>query len=132
MRVTLETLKLVRDFRGWVFEPIGGDVLAAQRNAHVVWTEPGQIRGNHLHRLGSEVLVVLGPALVRIREDSEVKDYHVPDSVVCRFVIPPGVAHAVQNTGSAPGLLVGFNTQDHDPKRPDTEPVLLIEPVPNA
>jgi UDP-2-acetamido-2,6-beta-L-arabino-hexul-4-ose reductase len=124
----METLKVARDVRGLVFEPLHGDGLADQRNVHVVLTEPGQVRGNHYHRIGTEVLVVLGPALVRFQEDGQLRDYAIADGELRRFVIPPGIAHAIQNLGSRPGLLIGFNTQDHDPGRPDTVPAILIAP----
>ena len=37
-----------------------------------------------------------------------------------------GTAHAFKNTGSKPFLLVSFNTEEHDPARPDVERVELI------
>jgi UDP-2-acetamido-2,6-beta-L-arabino-hexul-4-ose reductase len=93
---------------------------------HVVVTEPGMVRGNHVHRLGTEVLVVVGGAEVRLAEGDEVRDYEVPEGMVQRFVIPAGVAHAVRHTGSGPGLLVSFSTREHDPAAPDTYRVELF------
>lgn len=57
-RVTIEELELHADARGLVFEPAQPEHLAAQRNAHVVITQPGGIRGNHYHRHGSEITVI--------------------------------------------------------------------------
>jgi dTDP-4-dehydrorhamnose 3,5-epimerase-like enzyme len=112
--VTVERLVVRRDPRGCVIEPLDPDRLPAQRNVHVVVSEPGAIRGNHYHQRGTEVLAVYGPALVRTRVGAEVTDAHVPDGEVWRFQIQPGVSHAVRNTGTAPALLVAFNTEEHD------------------
>jgi dTDP-4-dehydrorhamnose 3,5-epimerase-like enzyme len=123
-----EVLRVHRDARGSVTEPLTPDLLPGQRNVHLVVSAPGVVRGNHLHRRGTEVLTVIGPALVRTRpEGGEAADVHVPPGDVYRFTFPPGVAHAIQNTGSDPGVLVAFNTEEHDPANPDVERAVLIE-----
>lgn len=109
-------------------EPIGPDDLPKQRNVHLTLTEPGCIRGNHYHERGTEVSVVLGPALLRYRDEGEVRDFEVPDGQAFRVTIQPGIAHAFQNTGTKPLLLLGFNTEEHDPKSPDVVRDVLIEP----
>jgi UDP-2-acetamido-2,6-beta-L-arabino-hexul-4-ose reductase len=117
--VTIEPIPVHGDARGCVFEPMEADLLPAQRNVHVVLTEPGAVRGNHSHPRGTEVMVVRGPMLVRTRDGGEVIDTHVPPGEVFRFTIPAGVAHAVQNTGGAPSLLISFVDVPHDPARPN-------------
>jgi UDP-2-acetamido-2,6-beta-L-arabino-hexul-4-ose reductase len=127
-RISIEPLEFPIDPRGLVIEPLGADALPLQRNVHLTLTEPGCVRGNHYHRRGLEVAVVLGPALVRYREGGEVHDFDVPDGCAYRFTIPPGVAHAFRNDGSGPMVLIGFNTVAHDPERPDVIRDVLIEP----
>jgi dTDP-4-dehydrorhamnose 3,5-epimerase-like enzyme len=126
-RVTIERLSLHRDARGSVFEPLRPEEFANQRNAHVVLTQPGCLRGNHYHTRGTEVLTVVGPAMVRIREDGKTYDQSVPEGEPWRFTIPPGIPHAIFNTGLAPILMVAFNTEAHDPERPDVVREVLIE-----
>ena len=118
-KTTVEVIRSSRDGRGLVFEPIGPELLPLQKNAHAVMTEPGGIRGNHYHRLSTEIAVVVGPALVRIREDLQVWDTQVPEGEAHRFTIPPGVAHAFQNVGTKPMLLVAFSTTVFDATNPD-------------
>jgi len=113
MRVQVDTVETISDHRGAVFEPVSAAQLPRQRNVHVVLTEPGEVRGNHFHRLGTEVLAVM-------REEGELRDYEVPAESVHRFVLPPGTPHAIKNTGRSPILMVGFNTVEHDRERPDT------------
>jgi UDP-2-acetamido-2,6-beta-L-arabino-hexul-4-ose reductase len=50
----------------------------------------------------------------------------VTEGEVYRFVFPPNCAHAFQNTGTAPNLLVAFNTVPHDPATPDVYREMLI------
>ena len=125
--VTTESVPFFSDARGWVIEPLSEALLAGQRNAHVVLTEPGAVRGNHYHERTTEVFVVMGPALVRVREDGALRDIRVPVGQALRFTIPPGVAHAIQNPGPRPIILMSFNTQPHDRAHPDTVPAALIE-----
>jgi dTDP-4-dehydrorhamnose 3,5-epimerase-like enzyme len=124
--VEIRPLKVHADARGAVFEPLEPSLLTGWRNVHTVVSEPGAIRGNHRHLRGTEVTTVLGPALVRYRSDGRIEDVEVPSGQAWRFVFPPGVAHAFKNTGSRPFVLVSFNTEEHDPARPDVERDELI------
>jgi len=126
-QVTVENVSFFSDARGWVIEPVSEALLAGQRNVHVVLSEPGAIRGNHYHERSTEIFVVIGPALVRVRESSVVRDLPVAEGQAMRFTLPPGVAHAIQNTGSRPLVLMSFSTLPHDRAHPDTVPVVLIE-----
>jgi dTDP-4-dehydrorhamnose 3,5-epimerase-like enzyme len=125
-KTLIEPVRTHRDARGALFEPLDERGLAAQRNAHVVLTEAGAIRGNHRHRVGTEVTVVMGPALVRLQEDGVVRDVEVPAGEAWRFTIPPGVVHAYRNPGPGTMVLVAFNTETHDPSNPDTERVEIL------
>lgn len=125
--VSIERLSPARDARGSVVELLAPDEIVGQRNVHAVWTEPGHVRGNHYHARGTEVMIVWGPALVRLREAGAVRDVEVPADAVYRFVIPPGGSHAVVNTGARPQLVVAFNSVAHDPGAPDVVPDVLIE-----
>lgn len=126
-QVTIENVSFFSDARGWVIEPVDEALLAGQRNAHVVLSEPGAIRGNHYHERSTEVFVVVGPALIRLRESGEIRDVRVPEGQAMRFTVPPGVPHAIQNTGTRPMVLMSFSTLPHDRHHPDTLPAVLIE-----
>jgi UDP-2-acetamido-2,6-beta-L-arabino-hexul-4-ose reductase len=125
-RATAEPLTFPTDARGLVLEPLGPEALPAQRNAHLVLTGPGHLRGNHYHRRGTEVAVVLGPALVRLRDAGGLRSYPVEPGRAVRFTFPPGVPHAMLNTGDAPMLILSFNTEPHDPANPDVVREVLI------
>lgn len=125
--VKIDDLLVHADERGMVFEPVGSEVLLAQRNVHVVTSRPGAIRGNHYHLQGTETIAVSGPALVRIKQDGDSQDIPVADGKIIRFTFPPGVPHAIKNTGDGLNILVAFNTVEHDPEQPDTVQDILIE-----
>jgi dTDP-4-dehydrorhamnose 3,5-epimerase-like enzyme len=127
VHVTVEAVVLYQDQRGSVFEPLEPAHLPGQRHVHVVVTEPGCVRGNHAHTDGTEVLTVQGPALVRFRDGQGVRDTLVSEGAVTRFIIPPGVAHAIQNLGIRPTLLVAFRDRAYDPAAPDVVREVLIE-----
>lgn len=97
MSASHRPLRQARDARGVVFEPLEAAELAAQRNVHVVLTEPGAIRGNHYHRLRREIATVIGPARVAWRCALPQQDAPPGD---------PGMA-AGEGSGVAPGTAVG-------------------------
>jgi len=119
-RVRIETIQSHRDARGSVFEPLNDAELAAQKNVHVVLTEPAGVRGNHVHATAVETSTVVGPCLVRLKEAGEIRDVEVPAGETWRFTIPPGVVHAYRNTGDSVMVLVSFSTKVHDPVGAET------------
>lgn len=126
-RVLIEPVSFFSDARGWVIEPLAEEQIRLQRNVHVVFTEPGHVRGNHYHQHTTEVMLVMGPALVRLREDGVLRDVPVAEGEALRFTLPPGIAHAIQNTGRRPAVLTSFNDLPHDRTQPDTVRAVLIE-----
>jgi dTDP-4-dehydrorhamnose 3,5-epimerase-like enzyme len=110
-----------RDPRGSLFEPLTDAELAAQKNVHVVLTEPNEVRGNHVHRTAIETTSVVGPCLVRLKEADGIRDVDVPAGETWRFTIPPGVVHAYRNTGDGVMVLISFSTTVHDPGGADTQ-----------
>ena len=68
-RVSVQSVKTHRDARGSLFEPLTDAELAGQKNVHVVLTQPNEVRGNHVHRTAVETTSVVGPCLIRLKED---------------------------------------------------------------
>ena len=126
MRVVYEPLNLFSDQRGILFEPLLAADFCVQKNAHIVTSMPGVIRGNHFHIKGVETVAVMGPALVRFQENGEITDVEISAQEVYRFVFPAGVPHAIKNLSREPNILVAFNTIEHDPKDPDTKGAVLL------
>ena len=127
MPVSYGRVNVITDQRGIVLELLNAQDFASQRNAHLVVSLPGVVRGNHYHTKGMETMTVLGPSLVRFREHGVIGEVVVPEKEAWRFVFLPGVAHAIKNLGGEANTLVAFNTVEHDPANPDTHKDLLIE-----
>ena len=128
-RVLIEPVQLNSDARGAVFEPLNAAELRAQGNTHVVLSEPQAIRGNHYHRVGTEITVVVGPALVRYRDvtcGGATQEVMVAAGSAQRFSFAAGVAHAFSNPGPGVMILASFNTDVHDPAVPDVVREVLI------
>jgi dTDP-4-dehydrorhamnose 3,5-epimerase-like enzyme len=116
----LQTVKTHSDARGALFEPLSDAELGAQKNVHVVLTQPNEVRGNHVHHTATETTTVVGPCLIRLKESGVIRDVEVAAGEIRRLVIPPGVVHAYRNTGSGVMVLVSFSTNLHDPNGADT------------
>jgi dTDP-4-dehydrorhamnose 3,5-epimerase-like enzyme len=116
----LQPVKTHRDARGALFEPLSDAELQAQKNVHVVLTQPNEVRGNHVHQTATETTSVVGPCLIRLKEAGIVRDIEVGAGEVCRLTIPPGVVHAFRNTGDVTMVLISFSTNLHDPTGSDT------------
>lgn len=125
-KVTWEPLRVHRDARGSVFEPLDGQLLCEQRNLHVVVNRPGAVRGNHFHRQAVEFISVGGPARVCYQKGEALETVLVDAGSVLCFRFPPGVAHAIENTGDADQVLVALTDRPHHPQEPDTVPQTLI------
>jgi dTDP-4-dehydrorhamnose 3,5-epimerase-like enzyme len=118
--VIVQSVKTHRDARGSLFEPLTDAELAAQKNVHVVLTQPHEVRGNHVHRTAVETTSVVGPCLVRLKEAGVIRDLEVPAGETWRLTIPPGVVHAFRNIGDSMMVLVSFSSNLHDPAGSDT------------
>jgi dTDP-4-dehydrorhamnose 3,5-epimerase-like enzyme len=127
MTVHWEPVTIHKDQRGWVFEPLNEDHFINQKNAHVVLTEPGAIRGNHYHQHGTEIIAICGPALVRFRDDNQIEDVQIPADEAYRFSFPPGIAHTIQNTGNKPNITIAFNSRAHACTQKETDKDILIQ-----
>ena len=127
MMTRIEPVKTHRDARGALFEPLTDAELAGQKNVHVVLTQPNEVRGNHVHLTAVETTSVVGPCLVRLKENDVISDVEVPPGEIWRFTIPPGVVHAYRNTGSGVMVLVSFSTNLHDPSGTDTRRETILK-----
>jgi dTDP-4-dehydrorhamnose 3,5-epimerase-like enzyme len=121
LRATSQPVKTFKDARGTLFEPLTDDELHAQKNVHVVLTQPNEVRGNHSHLTAVETTTVVGPCLIRLKEQGEIRDIHVAEGELVRLTIPPGVVHAYRNTGDKVMVMVSFSTNLHDPQGADTQ-----------
>lgn len=80
-------------------------------NCHVATVEPLAIRGNHYHPTRTEILIVMGPALVRI---STFPDTKIEPKKTMRFTIPPNTPHAVLGLPPHTSFLIAFLKEEEE------------------
>ena len=126
MKVKIDPINTHSDARGILFEPIEKDSIGCQNNIHIIISKPGAVHGNHYHLNGTETIAVMGPALIRIKENDDIYDIEVEPDEVTKLTIPPEVAHAIKNISDRPRVFVAFNTVEHDPQHPDRVQDVII------
>ena len=103
MSVKIEPVVCYQDHRGNVFEPLDPDHLPRQRHVHVVVTEPGCVRGNHVHTRATEVLracknitsLFRNNLLSMVRDRLSYRDF-LRSSDTLERVMPSGEVHRCQ------------------------------------
>jgi dTDP-4-dehydrorhamnose 3,5-epimerase-like enzyme len=93
-------------------------------DVHFSTTLPGNIRGNHFHRLRKEVLVVRFEDSWTLAWDwgertlPEIRNFQGTGTVVVE--IEPLASHAVRNDGQRPLLIFAMTNGDYNPASPDS------------
>ena len=93
-------------------------------------TNPGMMRGGHLHHTKTEkFLVIAGEGLIRLRhvEGTEVVEFRVRGEEYRVVDIPPGYTHSITNIGQTEMVAIFWACEPFDPSRPDTR-YLPIDP----
>lgn len=111
------------DARGWLLKAIDGrepHLPAYTGEVYVTMAVPGQVRGNHYHRLASEWFTLLeGQALVVLADPAtgERRELRLSASEPTTLFVPAGVAHVFVNPADSgtPMLLLAYADQLYDP-----------------
>ncbi len=128
-KVKRHVLEQSSDERGWVANPIvegpGGAPLG---HVHIASLAPGAVRGNHVHPDAAEYVLVWGGEAEVTWEhaDGGLASEKVTGEELVVFEIPPGIAHAVTNTGSAEVYLIAYYFGSRETEWPDTERKTLV------
>lgn len=96
-------------------------------DSHVATLKQGHVRGNHFHRQGRELLVIVyldrWTLLGDGGEGTAIETRSFEGTGAIQIDIPPGIAHAVRNDGASDLWL--FVLRDAPP--PDTYPRRLVQ-----
>jgi len=99
------------------------------RGVHVVAIYPGQLRGNHYHSKGNELLFIFsGSGIFYWEEDGKLREHPTDAHTPTVITIPPGVRHAFRNTGEAAVYLLAVRDGEFDMKEPDVVKSELVRP----
>ena len=117
--------------KGWAFFPFHVRAVPYHQvdgtSFHTVKSNPGQIRGNHLHPGVEEWLHTFGgPAVFYWQgEDGEVKRREI-DNEYTIVRIKAGVPHAILNPGPLPTYLVAFRSEPPEAETPRAQPAEIV------
>jgi dTDP-4-dehydrorhamnose 3,5-epimerase-like enzyme len=98
---------------------------------YVTAARPGEVKGNHLHQhMGEWFAVVQGEGRVEVVDPPTGCTRAIPLSAdrPQAVYVPPGIAHAVVNSGSGDLICVAWAEAEHDPG--DVYPFLVVPPRP--
>jgi dTDP-4-dehydrorhamnose 3,5-epimerase len=95
--------------------------------AYRIAVRPGRIKGWGMHRLQTDRYLTLSGRLRVVLYDGrttsptyqQFAEFQFTDETPGLLLIPPGVWHADQNTGSADAVLLNLPTRAYDRDRPD-------------
>ncbi|MBX7074653.1 MAG: WxcM-like domain-containing protein [Pirellulales bacterium] len=99
----------------------------------VTFERPGQVRGNHFHKRGSEWFGVAEGTLEVVLEDVRTKEraefiLRSDDKLFHRLTIGPYIAHAFRNM-TPTAILIDYTSEQFDRQDPDRNPYILLEPL---
>lgn len=115
---SIERLTKYADVRGWICElwrsdePLESGVSPAM--AYLCLTEPGIIRGPHLHARQTDCFIFPGQAPLTLwmwKSPTLRARWRLPAGECWRVEIPPGIVHAYRNDGDRPALLINLPSQ---------------------
>ena len=119
-RVRVSTLSSRRDARGVsvAFGTRPFDFVPTPRDMHVATVVRDAVRGNHLHRDRSELLILRaeGPWMLRWdeSEDGPVRECRFSGASVVMVEVDPGCSHAVVNLADTELVLVSISSGTYE------------------
>ncbi len=127
-------LELKGDHRGWLLKVLMRHHIEGPREfgeIYVTMAHPGQVRGNHYHNSATEWFCVVQGVGKLVTEDlaTGVREEYILDAAAPHTVqVNPNVAHAIQNVGTEPMLLLAYADEPYDAAQPDEVRRIVVAP----
>lgn len=131
----LTDLTVHEDARGSVVELLADRTEHSPRGRQLLLTtaRPRQVKGNHYHTRKTEWFCVLAGSMrveLAERATGRRESLDLASDRPQLLEIPPGVTHALRNTGEGDLLVLVYVDEAFDREDPDTFPEALVEPTP--
>jgi dTDP-4-dehydrorhamnose 3,5-epimerase len=116
--VVVRDLRKIVDERGWLAELFRQDELSEQFYpvmSYISATEPGVVRGPHVHLNQADLFCFTGPSTFKLRMWDDRPDSSTYRHVTTLFVgednpkmvlVPARIVHAYRNVGTVPGIII--------------------------
>jgi cytosine/creatinine deaminase len=130
-KLKIELLPDSGDWRGSSFQVLdqqGPGSIGAVRNLHLVSVLPGAARGNHYHRVRTEVLLVHARSPWRLlwkEGEFAAAEHRFEGRGAALISIPPLTPHTLLNDGTEELWVTAFLDGPYDPAAPDVVPYPL-------
>ena len=128
MNIRIIRLERKADPRGWLLKVLMKEQIEGSREFGEIYlsvSHPKETRGNHYHQGTTEWFTLLsGRGVLHLQDPrtGERKDLPLDAQEPQTVVVPPGVAHSIENTGAEPLYLLAYADVPYDPGNPDTVP----------
>jgi len=122
-KIIIKPLKNCGDKRGDSF-CVPEDILQPLKklkNFHFATILQGKVRGNHFHAKKKELIVIMHSDDFAIGWQRKNKKYarKFKGQGAIAILIPPGISHAVKNTGRKPLLIIACSDHALNTRKPD-------------
>lgn len=98
------------------------------KDFHLVYSEPGRVRANHLHKIQKEWLFVFGGRALFVWKDARgrLRKKKINEKDYILFEIWPNTPHALKNTSRKGVYVLALTNRRYNPKNPDKVDVKLL------
>ncbi|MDD5254409.1 MAG: cupin domain-containing protein [Candidatus Nanoarchaeia archaeon] len=124
MDIEIRKLNKKVDERGWLIEIIGNSQLKGKIGlVYLTVARPGVVKGNHYHNRKTEWFCVIkgkGILVLVDEKNNEKKEINVSEDDLSIIKIPPGIIHAIKNTGKEDLYLLAHISEEYNVNDPDT------------
>jgi dTDP-4-dehydrorhamnose 3,5-epimerase len=127
----IETIKLDKkqDRRGWFLKILMNRHITGKKEFGELYlsvVNAGEVRGEHCHKETTEWFCTLkGKGLLNLLDTQTGEKQQMPldEDAPLTIVVPPGIAHSIQNMGHEPLYLLAYSDVEYDAGKPDTFPM---------
>lgn len=125
MSITIKSLDVKKDGRGWLSEIIRSEDVDHKKFGQVLITaaNPGETKGNHYHKRKTEwYCVIKGKGIVTIinRNNKEKKEIETGEENMALIKIPVNYFHRIKNIGEEEMLLLAYTDEVFNRNDPDS------------
>ena len=125
MKITIKSLDIKNDARGWLSEIIRAEDVDHKKFGQVLITtaNPGETKGNHYHKRKTEwYCIIKGRGILTMinRNNEEKKEIKLGEKNMVLVKIPPNHFHYIKNIGKKEMLLLVYVDEVFNSSDPDT------------
>lgn len=125
MKIKIRKIQVKKDERGWLIEAVKSTDVGKFPFGlvHVTCAKPGFTRGGHFHKRKTEWFCVVsgkGELFLKDVKTEENRIINLNEKNMTLIGIGPYIFHSIKNTGKKDMILLGYVSEDFNPKDPDT------------